>query len=625
MNETSDFNLVIELFDNIALVNGNCEVIYLGRSLSKILNNQDLDLTLLNIKNDEKIGELKLVLEAIKTIHISSKPVSIKFTNSKDEFLLFKATNSSDQLFIFGLRTKINEIKKIEFALQNRVKELECLFNTSKKLDSYTNLHEVLDTCAKLIEEGFQYQEATIVNIELGKKIYGNSNWKTTEVTDIFTSEILLSGEKKGEIRIYIKNGLQFLDEEKRLVNEIAKKISRIIEKEERTNSLEKQQKILTAKNEALLKLTEECYQKRENLRTFFSAITNKIIVIDNDFNIIMSNKEEIGDTGKCYQKLFNFKQRCENCTAVETFNTAKDVNCIREDDGLYYSLGTHPILGIDGKVERVLEVCMDITQQKTMEAQLIQSYKLASLGKLVAGVAHEINNPNTFILGNLKIVQEAFEDIFPILDKHYTEQKDLKIARLNYEVFKDNINILVRDMINGAKRTKKIVGDLRNFAKKDEGVFADDVDLNEIIKNNLSLTQKHIKKVAQLELDLKESLPSFKGSNNKMEQVLLNLTMNASEAIENDNGVIKIKTDYDEKYKEVILIVSDNGVGMNEATLKSIFDPFFTTKREKGGTGLGLSITYGIIKDHNGKIDVSSKIGYGTTFTTRIPIKPSE
>jgi signal transduction histidine kinase len=97
--------------------------------------------------------------------------------------------------------------------------------------------------------------------------------------------------------------------------------------------------------------------------------------------------------------------------------------------------------------------------------------------------VAHEINNPNTFILGNLKIIDEAFNDILPILDKYQQENPDFKVARLNYEIFKENIPILIKDMVKGANRTNKIVSDLRNFARKDEGKLSDNVDINSIIK----------------------------------------------------------------------------------------------------------------------------------------------
>jgi signal transduction histidine kinase len=129
------------------------------------------------------------------------------------------------------------------------------------------------------------------------------------------------------------------------------------------------------------------------------------------------------------------------------------------------------------------------------------------------------------------------------------------------------------------------------------------------------------VKRNAQVELELEKGLPSFKGSILKLEQVLSNLILNASEAIDGDDGLIKIATKFDSANKTIILIVSDNGCGMDEKTKKSIFDPFFTTKRNRGGTGLGLSITYGIIKDHGGKIDVESRIGEGTRFIIRIPV----
>jgi signal transduction histidine kinase len=117
-----------------------------------------------------------------------------------------------------------------------------------------------------------------------------------------------------------------------------------------------------------------------------------------------MSNKEEIGDTGKCYQKLFHLQGPCEECPARLTFRSADDASSEREEGDKYLRLMAYPIFGAGQIVDRVLEVCRDITSQKKMESQLLQSYKLASLGKLVSGVAHEINNPNTFILGNLKI-----------------------------------------------------------------------------------------------------------------------------------------------------------------------------------------------------------------------------
>ncbi len=623
MSPFDDFGLILDFFDHLAIIGEDRSLIFVGTSLSKLLKENQIDLTHLKTGQGNFKDDLKKISEAIECVETGNKPFLFRLGGIGDDLLVFRSCKSLGEIqFFLGTKGKIIRLTRIEHDLKERVKELECLYGVTKEFETSTRIDDALVLCIKLLEAAFQYPEETIVNIEIGKKKFGLTEIDHRTVRNMIYSEINLDEKKYGEIRIYLKNDLGFLREEQMLIDEIAGKISKLIEKEEKARNYETQQKILKAKNETLLRLTEECYQKRERLRTFFNAIADTIVVVDRQYEISMSNKDGIGDEGKCYKKVFGREEPCKQCPALETFNYTKDFSIERQYNEKTFRLRSHPILGKDKKTEHVLEVCSDITNQKIMEAQLMQSYKLASLGKLVAGVAHEINNPNTFILGNLKIVQESFHDIFPILDEYYRKKNDLKIARLDYAIFKENISVLVNDMINGANRTKKIVGDLRNFAKKDNGALTDLVDLNDIIKNNLTLTRKHIKKYAQLEVDLKENLPLFKGSINKLEQVLLNLTINASESIEAGEGLIKIKTDYDEQSKEILLVVSDNGCGMNDATLKNIFDPFFTTKRDKGGIGLGLSITYGIIKDHNGRINVTSKVGSGTTFTVRIPVK---
>jgi signal transduction histidine kinase len=256
---------------------------------------------------------------------------------------------------------------------------------------------------------------------------------------------------------------------------------------------------------------------------------------------------------------------------------------------------------------------------------QLMQTDKLASLGQLVSGVAHEINNPNTFIRGNVSIIQEAMKDILPILDKYYQDEKNLQIARLTYDVFKSNILILLEDMAQGTNRIKTIVDGLRKFAKRDDGVLIDDVDLNEIIQSCLRLVSNQIGRKAKVKLDLDKHLPKIKGNSQRLEQVVVNILINASQAIEKKMGNLLITTSFLEKEKENLLKISDDGKGIDEKTIKQIFDPFFTTKRHQGGTGLGLSIAYGIIKEHKGRIEVESKLGLGTTFSIYIPVASKE
>ena len=616
MIKGTNFNLVYELFDHLFIFDEKNKLIYEGSSLNKFLAEFSSDLT---NERSERLGDF---WSTVNTVRETLEPYNYSFPGIDDEFIVFPSKIDGGVRIVLAKKEQIIQIPKIEYDLNERVKEINCLYQISTELESALTLNEALENSTKHIENGFQFPHATVVNIELGKKIFGNTSFNKDDVKRSIDAEIWIDEKKRGKVNVYLTEDEYFLDEELKLINEIAGKLAWAIEENEKTINLEKQSKILLRKNEVLKKLTEECYQKTEKLRTFFHAITDKIVVIDKNYDIIMSNKEEIGDSGKCYEKLFNETERCKTCPAKNTFKNFENSFVEREEEDKYLTLRSYPIFNKQGKVDRVLEVCRDVTTQKKMEVQLLQSYKLASLGKLVAGVAHEINNPNTFILGNLKIIQEATQDIMPILDEYYEDHPELQIARLNYDLFKDSISVLVDDMINGANRTKKIVADLRNFAKKDDGALTEVVDINSIINYNLTLTRKHIKKIAELEVELDESIPKFLGSSNKLEQVLLNLIMNASEAMGEGGGIIKLQTGYDEEKKEVLLIVEDNGAGMEEDVVKNIFDPFFTTKRNSGGTGLGLSITYGIIKDHNGNIEVDSKVGRGTKFTLRFPAK---
>jgi len=142
------------------------------------------------------------------------------------------------------------------------------------------------------------------------------------------------------------------------------------------------------------------------------------------------------------------------------------------------------------------------------MERQLLQADKLASLGQLVSGIAHEINNPNTFIRGNIYIIQEAMNDMFPILDRQYQLNPDLKIARLNYDIFRKNVPVLIDDMVQGANRIKGIVDGLRKFAKRDEGLLNEEINLNTVAESCLRLVDNQVRRSADVKVDLNPELP---------------------------------------------------------------------------------------------------------------------
>lgn len=531
---------------------------------------------------------------------------------------------------------KYKDTKSIELALKERVKELECLYTISSEIESAKNLEQALQNSIQHLINGFQFPEITTANITLDDLCFGDCD---TGVENhhacVLKVDIIVNKVKRGTVSVFYHRKEDFLKEEEKLLKEISSMISRAVEKQDLKNELkenieklevvvkEKTQEVEESnrRNKALQELTEALDRSKKKLQTFFTAITDIIIIIDQKYTISSSNKPQIENGDKCYHRLFGMDAICPFCPAERTFKDAYPLTIETKVDNKYFLLQAYPIINKAGKVVRILEKCSDITKEKQIEFQLIQSYKLASLGKLVAGVAHEINNPNTFIRGNLKIIKEALTDILPLLDQYNEKSPGFTIARLKYDVFKDNIPVLIDDMINGVNRIKKIVDGLRNFARKNEGLHDDDIDINSIVYNCLRLIENQIRRSAEVKLDLAQSIPIFKGNFQKLEQVLVNMIINASQAINHQHGLITIKTEYDKKKNEVFLSIKDNGTGIDESALKNIFDPFFTTKRDRGGTGLGLSISYGIIKEHNGRIEVESLKGKGTTFKIFIPV----
>ena len=389
----------------------------------------------------------------------------------------------------------------------------------------------------------------------------------------------------------------------------------------ERTLDLVNQKDLLIKKNQELMTLTEKLRESKSRIQILFNAITDTVTVIDSDLNILMSNQKTIGNKGKCYKKVFNREQPCEDCLVARVFEQKTSVRQEKEMDDGYYLLQAYPILDSGGNVEGALEISRVITKEKNLERQLLQADKLASLGQLVSGIGHEINNPNTFIRGNLYIIQEAMNDIFPILDQYHKSNPDAKIARLDYDIFRQSVPVLIDDMVQGANRIKGIVDGLRKFAKKDEGLLNETVNLNTITEACLRLADNQIRRTADVKVSLDPGLPSVVGNSQKLQQVIVNILINASQAIDKQRGTIHVISQFNDK--EVVLRVRDDGKGMEDRTIKQIFDPFFTTKRHQGGTGLGLSIAYGIIKEHQGRIDVESKVGVGTTFCIYIPRSP--
>ncbi|MGB3800612.1 MAG: ATP-binding protein [Lewinella sp.] len=262
-------------------------------------------------------------------------------------------------------------------------------------------------------------------------------------------------------------------------------------------------------------------------------------------------------------------------------------------------------------------------------QAKLIENEKLASLGQLTAGVAHEINNPVNFISNGVLSLQENSLEIagalrsFLALQPGGDESTNLhrlqeQNRRLRLEETLEDNDSLFRSISNGVDRTVGIIKSLRNFSRLDEGEFKE-VDLNEGLESTLRILSSRIREKAEVEKDYGE-LPPVYCQAGKINQVFLNLINNALQSIDG-RGVIRLTTRHLAERQQVTVSVADSGTGIPEEIRNRIFEPFFTTKPVGKGTGLGLSITYGIVREHNGSIDMKSEIGIGTTFLVTLPV----
>lgn len=618
MKDNTDFNLIFDVINEVIIISKENNIIFIGDQIKETLFNKEdkLEKNLLeNIPDKNLRNQIKKKIDLLLSENNIQK-LELKDINKKLYFYSTKYNKTKN--IIITTNKKVFQASKIEYNLKERVKELECLYNISSVFESTKNIEEAFEKSINYLIEGFQFPEHTTAEIEIKGKVFGNLKCKKQNV---LSENIIINDQIRGKIKVCYDNNALFLKEERKLLKTISIVISKAYGKIEKTIDLEKQKMLLGKKNVKLIKMTEICNENRKKLETLFNAITDTIFVIDSNLNIEMSNKSDVGNYGKCYKKVFNKDSVCEDCPSIETFKTKKPAVKEKKILNQYYLINSYPILNDNGEVDKVFGICNNITKEKQLEYQLLQTDRLTSLGKLVSGIAHEINNPNTFILGNIKIVKEVFEEILPILDEYAKSKKNLKIARLDYNVLKENILILINDMLKGADRIKKIVDDLKNFARRDDGLLIDEVDINEIIKSSVRLVENQLKHYVRINLYLNADLPKFKGNIRKLEQVIVNMLLNSYQAIDDKNSEITIETDFNNKLKEIIIKISDKGEGIDEDTIKSIFDPFFTTKRSKGGTGLGLSIVYGLVKEHNGRIQVDSKLGIGSVFTIFIPI----
>lgn len=297
-------------------------------------------------------------------------------------------------------------------------------------------------------------------------------------------------------------------------------------------------------------------------------------------------------------------------------------------EEPVYLSINMAPITNNEGQIIELVSAFEDISDAVKSEKEseirkenLIRVDRLISMGILASGVAHEINNPNTFIMMNAQLLADAWQRACPILDTYMQEHGDFRIGNMSYSSLRDKLPVASTRVIDGSRRIKRIVEELRNYSRKDIAPHMESIDVNEVIKSAEILLANMIKKCTrQFKLQLEENLPYIYGNMQRLEQVVINVLQNACQSLPDEYRDITLETFYENSTESVVIICRDEGVGIDENVLRHVFDPFFSTKRDEGGTGLGLSISSTIVQEHQGTMEIESKTGQGTTVILRFP-----
>jgi two-component system, NtrC family, sensor kinase len=349
-----------------------------------------------------------------------------------------------------------------------------------------------------------------------------------------------------------------------------------------------------------------ELLASRNTLRALFDHLPASLYTIDLDYRLVAINRsrsQRLGQTAHspvgqlCYQVLFNREAPCLDCRVLETLesgqSTQRNERRYAGDDILEWEINTYPIRDDNDQIIQAVLVEQDMTERLRLEAILTQSEKLAAIGQLAAGIAHEINNPLTAIIANAQI-----------LHRELPPNSDLQ----------ESVDLIARA---GARATQ-VVRNLLDFARKEEyhlGV----TNLNQTIERALELVQHEIlARGIRLEFDPDPDLTPILASQDHLQSVWLNLLLNAIDSLDKVPAEIRITTL--RLGNEIHIQVADNGKGIPPDRLTRVFEPFYTTKAAGRGTGLGLSVSHRIIHQHGGRIAVESQVGIGSTFIVILP-----
>ena len=420
---------------------------------------------------------------------------------------------------------------------------------------------------------------------------------KNLRVQSILANPLFVRGRPVGVISAFNKIDGRFSDVDRDLFASLSSSVSRAIEIAWLFQSIGSRQ--------------QELLESRNTLQAVIDGILHPIYTINENWQLIAVNQTKADELATpsenlagqlCYQAFFNRQEPCEHCRVAAAIATQEafrwPLRYLGEDHlPREWDISAYPIPGAKLASARAVVVWQNRTEERRLENSLMQAGKLAAIGQLAAGVAHEINNPLTAIKANAQMLQM----VLPPGDENY-----------------ESVELITQ----ASERAEKVVRGLLDFARQAQYDF-DPTDVNESILQALNLVSYQMTSTnVNLNLNLAESLPQVKASWQHLQSVWLNMLINARDALQEIEAERKVDviSRLDSSGDYIQVLVEDNGRGMKEAELAHIFEPFYTTKAPGQGTGLGLATSHRIIEQHGGEITVSSEPGTGTTFVIQLP-----
>jgi len=529
--------------------------------------------------------------------------------------------------------------------------QLDCLYQISKRIERHDKcIEDMLKDIVGMLPQGLEHPESTCARItyretEFETDNFGPSQWSLSE-------DICVNNERIGSIEVFNTGEVNgevspFSGAEEKLFEVIASQVCDVVERDDALKSLKArldffQRLIDTVPNPIYYKDSQGRYQGFNLAFELFTGWSREELLGRTIFDVA---PKEVAEEHHAVDLEIMRDGGAQTMEALTKSPDRKEIISV---------ISRAAYLDHNGKPAGIVGVVIDFTEQRRSERnlmeinkrleemnqrvkenqnQLVQSEKMASIGQLAAGVAHEINNPVGFVKSNLgtltgyvktfKLLLSEYDVLTEAVRKNNTERQKAALDMVekikieeNLEYILQDIDSLLSESIDGTERVGDIVQNLKTFARLDETKIRE-ADINEGIEATLKIVWNELKYKCTVNKNL-NPLPRIRCNLGQLNQVFMNILVNAAQSIP-EKGEITITTEATDE--EIVIKVSDTGSGIPDEIKGRLFEPFFTTKPSGKGTGLGLSVSLDIVHKHNGVIEIESEMGVGTTFTIRLPI----